>query len=101
LAAGDTPGQEGTSTAGAALGRGSAARMSSPERRRRMKRILRSCALAGAVGGLLLAGVAGAADEHAGHGHHGHGAVAPMDAEGRRLESYDQRHDMTPEARAG
>lgn len=66
-----------------------------------MKRILRSCALAGAVGGLLLAGVAGAADEHAGHGHHGHGAVAPMDAEGRRLESYDQRHDMTPEARAG
>lgn len=40
-----------------------------------------------------------ATGEHAGHQHHS--AVPAMDAEGRRLDSYDQRHDMTPEARAG
>lgn len=69
-----------------------------------MKRILGGMLRAGAVGALLFAAAAGAADEeHAGHGQagHGHGAVPPMNEEGRRLESYDQRHDMTPEVRAG
>ncbi|MBL8200325.1 MAG: hypothetical protein JNK40_05065 [Chromatiales bacterium] len=39
-----------------------------------------------------------AADEHAQH-NHGGGAVIKMDAEGKRLESYNQRHEMTPEMR--
>ena len=35
------------------------------------------------------------AQEHAGHAHHEHGAAVPeMDAEGKRLESYQVRHDM-------
>lgn len=42
---------------------------------------------------------ANAADEHASH-NHGAGAVIAMDAEGKRLESYNQRHEMTPEMRA-
>ena len=49
---------------------------------------------------LLLAGPgANAADEHAQHSH-GAGSVIGMDAEGKRLESYNQRHEMTPEMRA-
>lgn len=48
---------------------------------------------------LSLAGLgAFAADEHAQH-NHGAGAVTRMDAEGKRLESYNQRHEMTPEMR--
>lgn len=39
-----------------------------------------------------------AADEHA---HHHAGAVPPMGPDGKRLESYNQRHDMTPDAREG
>lgn len=35
------------------------------------------------------------------HSHHHGGAVPPMDAEGKRLESYNQPHAMTPEAREG
>ncbi|MDH5254853.1 MAG: hypothetical protein OEW72_02955 [Gammaproteobacteria bacterium] len=49
---------------------------------------------------LSLAGPAAfAADEHAQHAHGG-GAAIRMDAEGKRLESYNQRHEMTPEMRA-
>jgi hypothetical protein len=49
---------------------------------------------------LSLAGPAAfAADEHA-HHDHGGGTVVKMDAEGKRLESYNQRHEMTPEMRA-
>jgi hypothetical protein len=35
------------------------------------------------------------------HSHHHGGAVPPMDAEGKRLESYNQPHQMTPEMREG
>jgi hypothetical protein len=49
---------------------------------------------------LSLAGPgATAADEPAQH-NHGTGSSMEMDAEGKRLESYDQRHEMTPEMRA-
>jgi hypothetical protein len=41
---------------------------------------------------------AGAADEHAPHRHD---AVPPMDAEGKRLESYNIRHQMSAEDMAG
>lgn len=37
-----------------------------------------------------------AADEHA---HHHSSGVPDMDAEGKRLESYNQKHEMTPEMR--
>ena len=40
-----------------------------------------------------------AAGDHDQHDHAA-GASMPRDAEGRRLESYDQRHEMTPEMRA-
>lgn len=46
---------------------------------------------------VLSATSAMAADEHA-HHHRDEGPVA-MDKEGKRLVSYDQRHDMTPESR--
>ncbi|TFG88014.1 MAG: hypothetical protein E4H19_00120 [Chromatiales bacterium] len=39
-----------------------------------------------------------AADEHA---HHNGGAEVPMGPDGKRLESYNQRHEMTPEMREG
>jgi len=39
-----------------------------------------------------------AAEEHA---HHHAGAVPPMGPDGKRLESYNQRHEMTPEMREG
>jgi hypothetical protein len=48
---------------------------------------------------LLLVGMtngAVAADEHV---HHHGGPVPPMDPDGKRLESYNQRHEMSPEAR--
>jgi len=49
---------------------------------------------------LSLAGPgATAADEPAQH-NHGAGSSMEMDAEGKRLESYNQRHEMTPEMRA-
>ena len=49
---------------------------------------------------LSLAGPgATAADDPARH-NHGAGSSMAMDAEGKRLESYDQRHEMTPEMRA-
>jgi hypothetical protein len=47
---------------------------------------------------VLAAPGARAADEHAHHAHGG--APVKMDAEGKRLVSYNQRHDMTPESRA-
>jgi hypothetical protein len=49
---------------------------------------------------LLLLAVPGYAEDHSQHQGHQH-AVVPMDAEGRRLESYDVRHPMTPEDMAG
>jgi hypothetical protein len=48
---------------------------------------------------LLLVGMtngAVAADEHV---HHHGGPVPPMGPDGKRLESYNQRHEMSPEAR--
>jgi hypothetical protein len=56
---------------------------------------------AAALAALLLASPAAvmAAGDHSAH--HGHGAVPPMDAEGKRIESYNQRHEMTPEDREG
>ena len=49
---------------------------------------------------LSLAGPgATAADDPAQHDH-GAGSSMEMDAEGKRLESYDQRHEMTPGRRA-
>jgi hypothetical protein len=57
---------------------------------------------AATIGGvLLLAVMAGspAAEEHSHH--QGHGAVPAMDATGKRLQSYDQRHEMTPADREG
>jgi hypothetical protein len=44
---------------------------------------------------LLGAGTLPAAEDHSQHQQHQHGAVAPMDAEGKRLESYNVRHEMT------
>jgi hypothetical protein len=35
--------------------------------------------------------------QHQGHAQHQHGAVPDMDAEGKRLESYNVRHEMTAE----
>lgn len=52
---------------------------------------------AGAV--CCLAGTPGLAAED--HAHHDHGSVPPMDADGKRLLSYDQKHVMTPEMRDG
>ena len=46
-----------------------------------------------------LAGISGAAAEEPVH-QHGGGAVPAIDTEGRRLESYNERHQMTPEMRA-
>jgi len=51
---------------------------------------------------MLLGAHAIAHAQHEGHhGHHGHGGVPEMDAEGRRLESYNQRHEMSAEQLAG
>lgn len=47
---------------------------------------------------LAISGGLSAADEHA---HHHAGAVPPMGADGKRLVSYNQRHEMTPESREG
>jgi sirohydrochlorin cobaltochelatase len=46
---------------------------------------------------LLFAGTLYAQEDHSHH--HDHNAVPEMDAQGKRLTSYDQRHEMTPEAR--
>lgn len=46
---------------------------------------------------VVAAGELPAAEEHV----HDHGAVPPMGPDGKRLESYNQRHEMTPEAREG
>ena len=48
---------------------------------------------------MILLAAATSAQEHAHHGHHM--GVPEMDADGRRLESYDMKHDMTPEQLAG
>ena len=48
-----------------------------------------------AVTGLLLSPAAVEAQDHAHHGHHM--GVPEMDENGRRLDSYDVRHDMTDE----
>ena len=36
------------------------------------------------------------AQDHNAHGHHHHGGVVEMDADGKRLASYDVKHDMDP-----
>jgi len=63
---------------------------------------IRTCLKAVSLPVLLSLSLAGprvfAADEHA-HHNHGAGSVVKMDAEGKRLESYNQRHEMTPEMR--
>lgn len=47
-------------------------------------------------------GPARAAEDHSQHqGHAAHATVPPMDAEGKRLESYGARHEMTAEDMAG
>lgn len=63
-----------------------------------------SLRIATAACAVLLLATAGArgADDHdqhqaAGHAAHAHGAVPDMDAEGKRLESYNVRHEMTPD----
>lgn len=61
-----------------------------------MNRIIPTLALL-----LLSAGTWAAAQDGGSHGHHGHTAVPEMDAEGRRLESYNQRHEMSAEQLAG
>lgn len=53
--------------------------------------------LAAVLLSLPLAGMA--AEDHSHHHHHG--GVPPMDADGKRLESYNQPHEMTAEMRAG
>ncbi len=40
-------------------------------------------------------------DAHQDHSAHQHGAVPPMDAEGKRLTSYNQRHEMSDADMAG
>ena len=55
--------------------------------------------MASAAALLLLAGSLHAQEDHSHH--HDHDAVPEMDAQGKRLTSYNQRHEMTPEARAG
>jgi len=51
-----------------------------------------------AAAALLLAATgAPAAEDHSQHQAAGHGAVPDMDAEGKRLESYNVRHEMTPD----
>jgi hypothetical protein len=60
-------------------------------------------ALIGLLSGMLFAGsgFASAAEEHSQHQQHQHGAVAPMDAEGKRLESYNVRHEISASDMAG
>ncbi|MBM4197258.1 MAG: hypothetical protein FJ197_09230 [Gammaproteobacteria bacterium] len=53
--------------------------------------------LAAAVLAGMISVAAQAAGEHSQHAAHDHGAVPPMDAEGKRLTSYNQRHEMSPE----
>jgi hypothetical protein len=50
---------------------------------------------------LLGAGTLFAAEEHSQHQQHQHGTVAPMGADGKRLESYNVRHEMSPQDMAG
>lgn len=62
----------------------------------------RAAAAACAILGLATAAGAGAAEDHSQHqGHAQHGAVPPMDAEGKRLESYNAKHAMSAEDMAG
>lgn len=55
-------------------------------------------AICGLVALMLGSACLAADDEHA---HHHHAAVPDMDGEGRRLESYDVRHEMTTEDMTG
>lgn len=58
-------------------------------------------ALGGFTTMVLLAvgpGLASGAEDHSGHQH---ATVAPMDAEGKRLESYNMRHEMSEQDMAG
>jgi hypothetical protein len=59
-------------------------------------RLVRGTLSLGLLGLVLAAASVSAADEHA---HHHGGAVPAMDAEGKRLESYNKQHEMTPEMR--
>jgi hypothetical protein len=52
-----------------------------------------------ALASILLWSLASAGQAADDHSHHNHGSVPPMDAEGKRLTSYDQQHEMTPEMR--
>lgn len=59
-----------------------------------------------ALGAVALLGLPGhaalAAEDHSQHqGQHQHGAVPAMDAEGKRLESYNIRHEMSAQDMAG
>ena len=57
----------------------------------------RFAAICGVVAALLVGGGSAAAQEHA---HHGHGSVPDMDADGKRLASYQVKHDMDEETMA-
>lgn len=59
----------------------------------------RACLLLGLALATALPGALAAGEDHS-HHHHG-GGVPPMDAEGKRLESYGQPHAMTPAMREG
>ncbi len=64
--------------------------------------MVRSLSAGMAVAALCITGaVALAAEDHSQHQAHQHNAVAPMDAEGKRLESYNVRHQMSAQDMAG
>ena len=48
----------------------------------------------------ILLAITATSEEQSTHQHHHHGGVVKMDAEGKRLESYDVKHDMDQETMA-
>jgi hypothetical protein len=71
-----------------------------PEKIMTTQHVLNLCGRYIATASLVLLaslGVALAAEDHSQHQEHQHGAVPPMDAEGKRLESYNVRHEMSAE----
>ncbi|MDJ0926757.1 MAG: hypothetical protein QNJ73_03815 [Gammaproteobacteria bacterium] len=48
----------------------------------------------------LLVSTTTLAQDHSAHQHHDHGGVVEMDADGKRLKSYDVKHDMDAETMA-
>lgn len=73
--------------------------------RKLMTMICRNRVALALLAGVVLtagAGLAQAAEDHSQHQQHQqHGAVPPMDADGRRLESYNVRHQMSAADMAG